>query len=451
MAGTHSEEGMETTETIAKEALARAQKLGADASSVEVSRDRGFSVTYRMGNVEALEYTAEKVLSVTVWKGKRRGSATTADFSDEAIEKAVRGAVAIASVAEEDEATGLPDERDLQTIFRDLSLCHPYEGEPEDAIRYLAQAEEAALSASPRVENTDGAVFTTSTGCFTLVNSLGFCAGYDYSRHDVDCVALAERGEDFEQDAWWGQARDAHDLPDAATLGRRAAERAVAKLGRRSVPSGNYKVLFASTVATEFLDMLEELLSGRALYRKMSCLLGREGQEVLPKHVSIREEPYWPGAIGSGVFDDEGCAGHSRFIVEEGILCGKFLSSYAARKLGARSTGNAGGAYNLLLSSSETQPEMTEKAMLECLGTGLFVTDTIGRGLNPVTGDYSRGVSGFWVEGGVIVHPVGGMTLAGNLLDMLRSVEAVGADVYDNGARRSGSILLGPLRLSSES
>ena len=439
------------TEAVAKAALERALRLGADECAAEVSADRGFSVTYRMGEVEALEYTSEKVLSIAVWKGKRRGSATTSDFSERSVERAVRAAVAIASVAEEDEATGLPEERDLQTEFRDLSLSHPYEGTPEDAIAYLAKAEEAALKTDPSVENTDGSVFTTSSGRFTLVNSLGFSAGYDYSRHDVDCVAVAAKGDDFEQDAWWGQGRSATELPDPETLGRRAAERAAAKLGRKSIPGGSVRVLFAPYVATEFLDMLEDLLSGRALYRKTSCLLGREGTAILPAHVSVLEDPYIPGAIGSGVFDDEGCAGQRRAIVEEGVLRGKFLSSYTARKLGCRTTGNAGGAYNLILTSSETTPDMTEKAMLERLGTGLYVTDTIGRGLNPVTGDYSRGVSGFWVERGVIVHPVGGMTLAGNLLDMFLSVEAVGAEVYDNGARRSGSVLLGPVQLSGES
>ena len=308
------------TEEVAKAALERALKLGADECAAEVSADRGFSVTYRMGEVEALEYTSEKVLSIAVWKGKRRGSATTSDFSERSVERAVRAAVAIASVAEEDEATGLPDERDLQTVFRDLSLSHPYEGTPEDAIAYLAKAEEAALAAAPTVENTDGAVFTTSSGRFTLVNSLGFSAGYDYSRHDVDCVAVAAKGDDFEQDAWWGQGRSAVELPDPETLGRRAAERAAAKLGRKAIPGGSVRVLFAPYVATEFLDMLEDLLSGRALYRKTSCLLGREGTVILPAHVSVLEDPYIPGAIGSGVFDDEGCAGQERAIVEEGVL-----------------------------------------------------------------------------------------------------------------------------------
>ena len=294
------------TEAVAKAALERALRLGADECAAEVSADRGFSVTYRMGEVEALEYTSEKVLSIAVWKGKRRGSATTSDFSERSVERAVRAAVAIASVAEEDEATGLPEERDLQTEFRDLSLSHPYEGTPEDAIAYLAKAEEAALKVDPSVENTDGAVFTTSSGRFTLVNSLGFSAGYDYSRHDVDCVAVAANGDDFEQDAWWGQGRSAEELPDPETLGRRAAERAAAKLGRKPIPGGSVRVLFAPYVATEFLDMLEDLLSGRALYRKTSCLLGREGTAILPAHVSVLEDPYIPGAIGSGVFDDEG-------------------------------------------------------------------------------------------------------------------------------------------------
>lgn len=444
------EAGEMRTQELARWTVERAKALGADCASAEVSHDKGLSVTVRMGEVDAVEHTEERVLTLSVWIGKRRGCASTSDFSERSLEAAVRAAVDIARVAAEDPAGGLPDVRDLQTNMRDLSLRHPFAGGVEEAVRLASAVEEAVFEADDRIVNSDGTNFSTSSGEFTLANSLGFCAGYGYSRHDMDASPIAEDEAGMQRDGWWTQGRAVEDLLDPVSLGRAAALRTVARLGARPIASRRARVLFDAPVATGLLDILEELLSGRAWYRHASCLEGRLGERILPPHVCIEEDPYLAGALGSGVFDDEGCAGRMRMIVSDGRLEGLFLSSYTARRLGMRTTGNLGGAYNLTLSSSETRPGDTRQAMLERLGTGLLVTELIGQGLNTVSGDYSRGASGFWVENGRIVAPVEGVTIASNILTMMNTLEAVGADVYDSGVRRSGSLLIPDLMLAGE-
>lgn len=329
-------------------------------------------------------------------------------------------------------------------------LWHPFEGGVEEAVRLASAVEEAVFEADERIVNSDGTNFSTSSGEFTLANSLGFCAGYRYSRHDMDAAPIAEDDSGMQRDGWWTQGRAVGDLLDPAELGRTAAGRTVARLGARPLSSRRARVLFDAPVATGLLDILEELLNGRAWYRHASCLEGRLGERILPAHVSVEEDPYLMRALGSGVFDDEGCAGRRRMIVSDGRLEGIFLSSYSARRLGMRTTGNLGGAYNLRLFSTETRPEDTRRAMLERLGTGFLVTELIGQGLNAVSGDYSRGASGFWVENGRIVAPVEGVTIASNILTMMKTIEAVGADEHDTGVRRSGSLLIPDLMLAGE-
>ena len=341
-------------------------------------------------------------------------------------------------------------EKDLQADMRDLSLWHPFEGGVEEAVRLASAVEEAVFEADERIVNSDGTNFSTSSGEFTLANSLGFCAGYRYSRHDMDAAPIAEDDSGMQRDGWWTQGRAVGDLLDPAELGRTAAGRTVARLGARPLSSRRARVLFDAPVATGLLDILEELLNGRAWYRHASCLEGGLGERILPAHVSVEEDPYLMRALGSGVFDDEGCAGRRRMIVSDGRIEGIFLSSYSARRLGMRTTGNLGGAYNLRLSSTETRPEDTRRAMLERLGTGFLVTELIGQGLNAVSGDYSRGASGFWVENGRIVAPVEGVTIASNILTMMKTIEAIGADEHDTGVRRSGSLLIPDLMLAGE-
>ncbi len=445
-----AEVGEMSTEELARWTVDRSKTLGADYASAEVSHDKGLSVTVRMGEVDAVEHTEERVLTLSVWIGSRKGCASTSDFSERSLDAAVRAAVDIARVSAEDPAAGLPEAEDLQTSMRDLSLWHPFEGGVEEAVRFASEVEEAVFEADERIVNSDGTNFSTSSGEFTLANSLGFCAGYRYSRHDMDAAPIAEDDNGMQRDGWWTQGRSVRDLLEPSVLGKMAAERTVARLGARPLSSRRARVLFDAPVATGLLDILEELLSGRAWFRHASCLEGRIGERILPAHISVEENPYLAGALGSGVFDDEGCAGRRRMIVEDGRLEGLFLSSYSARKLGMRTTGNLGGAYNLKLASTETRPEYTREAMIERLGTGLLVTELIGQGLNAVSGDYSRGASGFWVENGLIVAPVEGVTIASNILAMMEGIEAVGADEYDSGVRRSGSILIPDLMLAGE-
>lgn len=446
-----SERNLMSTEALAQWTVSRAQALGADSASAEVSHDKGLSVTVRMDEVDAIEHTEERVLSLTVWVGARKGCASTSDFSESALDAAVRAAVDIARVSAEDDATGLPNEEDLQDNFRDLDLWHPFEGNVDDAIAYAREAEEAAWQTDERIVNSDGTNFSTSSGEFTLANSLGFCAGYKYSRHTLDCAPVAEDASGMQRDVWWTEARSLDDMESPAEVGRRAALRSVERLGARVLASQRTRVMFDAPVAVGLLDILEELLSGRAWYRHASCLEGQLGELILPKSISIEENPYIPRRIGSGVFDDEGCAAKRRLIVEEGRLTGLFLSSYSARKLGMRTTGNLGGAYTLSLTSDETDTVRdTREAMIERLGTGFLVTELIGQGVNLVTGDYSRGAVGFWVENGKIVGPGDGVTLASNILTMMKSIEAVGADTFDSGVRRSGSLLIPDLMLAGE-
>lgn len=430
------------TKEAALWAIRRVKALGGDEASAEASVDQGLSVAVREGDLESVEHTEESQLTVSAWIGKRKGVASTSDLSEEALEAAAAAAVRIARYAAEDPCTGLPDPASLQTRFPDLSLHHPFLGGVEEAKDYLVRAEAAALAFDSSVVNTDGVRFDTSEGCFTLANTLGFCAGYPYGRHSVDCWPVVERAEESQRDGWWAESRFPEALPTPEELGRKAASRAVARLGSRSLPTMTCPVIFEANVATGFLDMLEELASGRALYRKASCLVGRFGTQIFPSHVSIEEDPYLVGGIGSAAFDNEGCAGSRRLVVDKGILRGAFLSSYSARKLGLTTTGNAGGAYGLRLTSSKTTPVDSLEAMLQSIPRGVLVTELIGAGLNAVTGDYSQGAAGFWVEGGRIVHPVDGITLSGNMLSILNGLAAVGADEADNSGKRSGSVLI---------
>lgn len=430
------------TQEAALWAVRRVKALGADEAAAEASADRGLSVAVREGELESVEHTEESQLTVTAWIGKRKGAASTSDLSEAALEAAAAAAVRIARYAAEDPCTGLPDPETLQTAFPDLSLHHPFEGDVKEARDYLVRTEAAALAYDPAICNTDGVRFDTSEGCFTLANSLGFCAGYPYGRHSVDCWPIAERSGESQRDGVWAESRFPDQLPAPEALGRQAAARSFARLGARSLGTTTCSVIFEARVATAFLDMLEELASGRALYRKASCLADRFGERIFPEHVSVEEDPYLLGGIGSAVFDYEGCAGSRRLVVEHGVLCGAFLSSYSARKLGLRTTGNAGGAYGLTLSSAQTPTQSSLKDLLIQMDKGFLVTDLIGSGLNVVSGDYSQGAIGFWVERGEIAFPVNCVTLSGNVLSIFKDIIYVGTDYHKFSGKRSASLLI---------
>jgi PmbA protein len=429
-------------EELVRSVLERASRLGATAAATDVSESSGLSVNVRKGKVETIEQTRDKGLGVTVYVGTRRGHASTSDFGERAVAETVKAAFEIARFTGEDPCAGLPEPDRLARAPRDLDLFHPWTIEADEAIELARRIEAAAFAVSPAIANSEGASVSASHGHFVSANSLGFVGGYPYSRHSIACAPIARRGRSMQRDDWYSSSRHAARLADPEALGRYAAERALARLGATKLASRKVPVLFESPLACGLLGHFVQAASGTSLYRKASFLLDALGKDVFAAHLDIDEDPLQPGEFGSTPFDDEGVATTPRRVVSGGVLGGWFLSTYTARKLGMRSTGNAGGAHHLRLSSRLTAPDDDLPAMLRKLGTGLFVTELLGHGVNGVTGDYSRGASGYWVEHGRIVHPVEEITIAGNLKDMFRGIVAVGADEVLRGTRRCGSVLI---------
>jgi len=429
-------------EELARSVLDQAAWLGATAAATDVSESSGLSVNVRKGKVETIEQTRDKGLGVTVYIGDRRGHASTSDFGEAAIELTVRAALEIARFTGEDPFAGLPDPDTIARTPRDLDLFHPWSIETDEAIALASEIEAAAFAVSPAIVNSEGAGVSVSHGHFVSANSLGFIGGYPYSRHSIACAPIARRGRAMQRDDWYSTSRRADRLADPKALGRYAAERALARLGARKLGTRKAPVLFESPLACGLLGHFVQAASGSALYRKASFLVDALGTQVFAPHLDIHEDPHRPGEFGSTPFDDEGVATAPRSVVTGGVLDGWFLSSYSARKLGLRTTGNAGGSHFLQITSRDTRPRDNLKAMLRKLGTGLFVTELLGHGVNGVTGDYSRGASGYWVEGGEIRYPVEEITIAGNLKDMFRAIVAVGADEVTRGTKRSGSVLI---------
>lgn len=438
-------------QSLVEDALTIAKKLGASDAAVEVSEGSGLSVSVRLGEVENVERNRDKSIGVTVYLGQRRGNASTSDFSPKALEQTVRAAYDIARFTAEDSAAGLPDERDLalgEAARRDLDLFHPWHLTAEQAAEIGLRAERAALDTDKRITNSEGAGVSAQQSHFFAGNSRGFRGGYASSRHSLSVSPIAGKGAKMQRDAWYSSMRDATELAAPEAVGRYAAERALSRLNGRKVATAEVPVLFESTLAAGLLGGLVQATSGGALYRKATFLHDSLGQRVLPEHVDVSEDPHIAKGKGSSPFDDEGVATTARQVVEAGVLQGYFLSTYSARKLGMRSTGNAGGSHNMTLTSRLTAPEDDLKAMLKKLHRGLFVVELMGQGVNYVTGDYSRGAAGFWVENGEIVHPVEEITIASNLRDMLQGIVAVGADAYTTGTKTLGSVLIDRMTLA---
>jgi PmbA protein len=440
---------------LAEDALAVAKSLGASEAGAEVSEGVGLSVSVRKGEVENVERNRDKSLGVTVYVGRRRGNASTSDFSRSALEQTVRAAHDIARFTAEDPAAGLPEVEDLAfgaLAERDLDLFHPWAIVAEQAVEIAQRCEAAALEVDRRITNSDGAGVSAQQSHFFMANSRGFRGGYASSRHSLSVAPIAslpgKRGDDMQRDAWYSSMRSPDDLAAPEAVGRYAAERALSRLASRKVATAEVPVLFESTVASGLLGSLVGAVSGGALYRKSSFLLDSLGKEVMAPHLDVHEDPHVLRGKGSAPFDDEGVVTRSREVVKGGVLQGYFLSSYSARKLGMRSTGHAGGSQNLTLTSRLTQPGDDLDAMLRKLHRGLFVIELMGQGVNTVTGDYSRGAAGFWVENGRIAFPVHEITIAGNLRDMLKGIVAVGADVYTAGSRTLGSVLVERMKLA---
>lgn len=422
--------------------LKQASDLGATAAVAEVSESSGYSVTVRKGKLETVEQTRDKGLGITVYIGHRRGHASTSDFGPEAIERSVRAAHDIARITGEDPLAGLPDPDRLAVNPADPGAFKPWRLPVDQAVEIAREMEAAASATSPLIRNSDGGSVSVHHGHFVLGNSLGFRGGYPYSRHTIACSPIASQGRNMQRDDWYSSARAAEDLASPAAVGRYAAERALARLGARKLTTRRVPVLFEAPLAAGLLGAYVQATSGGALYRKTTFLVDCLDKPVFDTHIDIHEDPTVPGGFGSSPFDDEGVATSARKVVDAGIVQGYFLSSYTGRKLGMPTTGNAGGSHNLSLSSRLTRANDDLPAMLKKLGTGLLVTELMGQGVNYVTGDYSRGASGFWVENGEIVYPVEEITIAGNMAEMFRQIVAIGADTLVRGTKQTGSILI---------
>jgi len=441
----------EQFQQLVDDTLKMAKKLGASDAAVEVSEGAGLSVSVRLGELENVERNRDKSIGVTVYSGQRRGNASTSDFSPQALAQTVRAAYDIARFTAEDSAAGLPEAQDLakgKAAKRDLDLFHPWLVTAEEAAQVALRAERAALQTDKRISNSEGAGVSAQQSHFFAGNSRGFRGGYASSRHSVSVSPIAGKGNKMQRDAWYSSMRDANELAAPEAIGRYAAERALSRLNGRKVATGEVPVLFENTLAAGLLGGLVQATSGGALYRKSTFLLDSLGKQVLPSHIDVHEDPHILKGKGSAPFDDEGVVTKARQVVDAGVLQGYFLSTYSARKLGMRSTGHAGGSQNLQFASRLTDPGDDLPAMLRKLHRGLFVVELMGQGVNYVTGDYSRGAAGFWVENGEIAHPVEEITIAGNLRTMLQGIVAVGADTYTTGSKTLGSILIDRMTLA---
>jgi PmbA protein len=429
---------------VADRVLQAARARGATSAETEVSQAFGLSVTVRKGDTETIAYNRDKGIGVTVYVGNRRGHASTADFSMEAIADSVAKALAIARYTAEDDCAGLADPKLLARGWPDLDLYHPWNLSVDEAIALGRECEAAALGVDRRLTNSDGATVSLHEGQFVYANTEGFSGGYATSRHGIYCSVIAEDDDGMQREDWYTAARSADDLETAKSVGRIAGERTVRRLGARQVATLECPVLFEAPVATGLIGHYVNATSGGSLYRKTSFLLDSFGKEVFAPHVTIREEPHLVRGQASAPFDDEGVATHPRDVVRDGVVQGYFLGSYSARKLGLVSTGNAGGNHNLVVSHGDDDLP----ALLRRMGRGLLVTELLGQGVNPVTGDYSRGAAGYWVEGGEIAYPVEEITIAGNLKRMFRDIITIGRDVDARGSRHCGSILIGAMTVA---
>ncbi len=423
---------------LAQAALSHAAALGASACDVDVSEGYGQSVTVRLGSVETIEYNRDKGIGVTVYFGQQKGHASTSDFSPKALRDTVAAAASIARYTAADDCSGLADAALLARSQPDLDLYHPWALPVEQAIDLAHRCEAAARGADARISNSEGATVSTQSGHFIYANSNGFCDGYASSRHSISCSVIAESAGGMQRDYWYSVARQADDLLSAEAVGQMAGERTARRLGARRIATCQVPVLFDASLAAGLIGHFISAISGGALYRKSSFLLDSLGQQVFSPLVQISERPHLARGLASSAFDAEGVATRDRELVSQGVVNGYLLGSYSARKLGLQSTGNAGGSHNLLVAS--TGEDVT--ALLQKMGSGLLVTELLGHGVNQVTGDYSRGAAGFWVENGVLAFPVEEITIAGNLREMFRGVVAIGNDILIRGSKQCGSILI---------
>ena len=437
---------------IARDVLRFAKEKGASDAAVEISEGQGLSVTVRKGQIETIEQNKDKGIGVTVYLGRdraiRRGNASTSDFSTQSLKDTVEAAYNIARFTAEDDCAGLPDAEFLEMQPRDLELFHPWTLTAEQAVVLAQRAEAAAFAVDKRITNSEGANTYAQQSHFVMANTRGFMGGYPYSRHSLSVSPIAGKGNNMQRDDWYSSDRNPTKLAQPEAIGRYAAERALSRLNARKLDTRKCPVLFEAPLAAGLLGSFVQAVSGGALYRKSTFLTDSLGTAVFGPHIKIIEDPHVPGAVGSSPFDEEGVRTHRREVVSNGIVQGYFLSTYSARKLGMPTTGNAGGSHNLQIVSSTTRAGDDFNTMLKKLDTGLLVTELMGHGVNYVTGDYSRGASGYWVERGVIQYPVEEITIAGNLKDMFKDIVAIGDDVLVRGTKKTGSILMNSMTIA---
>ncbi|MBK7685378.1 MAG: metalloprotease PmbA [Rhodocyclaceae bacterium] len=424
--------------------LDHARAEGATDCEVDVSEGFGQSVSVRRQEVETLEYNRDKGLGVTVYLGQRRGHASSSDFSLTAIHATVDAALAIARFTAEDSCAGLPDPKLFAKKPMELELFHPWNISIADSIAMAQRCEQAAFDVSPLIKNSEGASVSARQSHFISANSLGFMAGFATSRHSISCSVIAGKGQDMQRDDWYVSQRNAANFPAVERVGEYAARRALSRLKPRKLKTRKSPVVFEAALAVGLIGSFVHAVSGGALYRKTSFLLGSLGKPIFPDFVQISERPHLKGAFSSSPFDDDGVATKDREVVKSGVVSGYFLSTYSARKLGMRTTANAGGAHNLLVRSGDCDLP----ALLRKMGTGLLVTELMGQGVNYVTGDYSRGAAGYWVENGQIAYPVHEITIAGNLKTMFKGIVAIGKDIETRGSKQVGSILIDQMTIA---
>ncbi|GAB3027449.1 metalloprotease PmbA [Bowmanella dokdonensis] len=442
----NAEQTLAEVQSVVDDVLGLARKLGASQAEASMSKVQGIAVSSRMQQVETLEFTNDGGLGITVYVGKRKGSASTADLSPAALKLTVEKAIEIARYTSEDDCSGLADAELIATEFPDLNLYHPVELDAEAGIAQAILAEKAGFESDPRIRNSDGASYNANLGVKVYGNSHGINAGYPSSRYSLSCVLIAEENGDMQRDYAYSISREADRLSSPEQIGREAAQATLSRLGGRKIKTARVPVIFHREIASSLFGHLVSAISGGSLYRKSSFLLDHLGKQILPDWSRIEERPYLPKGLASSSFDHEGVQTRDLDIIEQGVLQHYLLTSYSARKLGLRSNGHAGGIHNWLVGSSGQDFEQLLKEM----GKGLLVTELMGQGVNIVNGDYSRGAAGFWVEDGQIQYPVHEVTIAGNLKQMLLGIQAIGTDTEKRGAVQTGSVLIDNMQVAGD-
>ena len=426
--------------------LTQSREIGASAAEADIGAGAGLSANVRKGEIDKLEYERDKGLSITVYIDGQKGNASTSDFSETALKESVKAAFSIAQYASRDECAGLAEAELMAKEFPDLDLYHPWSISPETAINLAIECEQAAFDYDKRISNSDGSVVSTYSGINLYGNTNGFINGWNWSSHSIDCTVIAEDNNGMQRDGWYSKMRDFNDLQSIKVISQEAARRTVSRLGSRKLSTRQVPVIFEAPVASGLFSAFVAAISGSSLYRRASFLLDKKGEQIFANHINIREQPHMKKALGSAPFDNDGVATKERDIIKDGILQDYVLSTYSARKLGLQTTGNAGGVHNLVIEHGQNNLE----EMIKELGTGLLITDMIGFGVNQVTGDYSRGASGFWIENGELTYPVEEITVAGNLIDMYKNIVSIGNDIDPRGNVLTGSVMIDAMTIAGE-